>query len=198
MPLTPIDVRHQEFSGQLMGYSKKEVRAFLEQIADEMDSVMSMKDKELQRAREMQYEVKQEAVQASNAVEDLKRREELISRTLVFAEKTKADIISNARKEAENIIHEGELKAKRAIQEAKQYLNVLEHQYMHVKEQKRQFLMQFRVELQTFMDRIGKDPLLTKDAEQLLDSEFKQLKEEIQPRLDQNQNQNKPDPGQGN
>ena len=192
MPLTPLDIRHQEFSGQMLGYSKKEVRAFLEQIADEMDTVMSMKDKELQHAREMQYEVKQEAVQASNAVEDLKRREELISRTLVFAEKTKADIISNARKEAENIIHEGELKAKRAIQEAKQYLNVLEHQYMHVKEQKRQFLMQFRVELQTFMDRIGKDPLLAKDAEQLLDSEFKQLKDEIQPRLDQTPDKSNP------
>ncbi len=52
----------------------------------------------------------------------LKRREELISRTLVFAEKTKADIIGNARKEAENIIHEAELKAKRVIQETKQYL----------------------------------------------------------------------------
>ena len=196
MPLTPIDVRHQEFSGQMLGYSKKEVRAFMDQIADEMETVMSRKDKELEHAREMQYEVKQEAVQASNAVEDLKRREELISRTLVFAEKTKADIIGNARKEAENIIHEGELKAKRAIQEAKQYLNVLEHQYMHIKEQKRQFLMQFRVELQTFMDRIGKDPLLTKDAEQMLDSEFKQLKEEIQPRNDQNRE--KPNPGNGN
>jgi len=184
--LTPVDIRHQEFSGQMFGYSKKEVRAFLEQISDEMESVMQKQESELSRAHQLQYEVKQEAVQASNAVEDLKRREELISRTLVFAEKTKADIIANARKEAENIINEAELKAKRAIQEAKQYLNVLEHQYMHIKEQKRQFLMQFRVELQTFMDRIGKDPLLTKDAEQLLDSEFRQIKEEIQPKNNSN------------
>ena len=129
----------------------------------------------------MQLEVRQEAVQAGTAVEELKRREELISRTLVFAEKTKADIIANARKESENIIHEAELKAKRAIQEAKQYLSMLEQQYVQIKEQKRQFLMQFRSELQTFMDRIGKDPLLTKDAEHLLDSEFKQIKEEINP-----------------
>lgn len=184
--MTPVDIRHQEFSGQMFGYSKKEVRAFLEQISDEMESVMQKQESELSRAHQLQYEVKQEAVQASNAVEDLKRREELISRTLVFAEKTKADIIANARKEAENIINEAELKAKRAIQEAKQYLNVLEHQYMHIKEQKRQFLMQFRVELQTFMDRIGKDPLLTKDAEQLLDSEFRQIKEEIQPKNNSN------------
>ncbi len=192
MPLSPLDIRHQEFSSQMFGYSKKEVRALLEQIADEMETAFQAKERELLKAQQMQYEVKQEAVQASNAVEDLKRREELISRTLVFAEKTKADIIGNARKEAENIIHEAELKAKRVIQETKQYLNVLDHQYMHLKEQKRQFLMQFRVELQTFMDRIGKDPLLTKDAEQMLDSEFKRIKEEIQPQIGQNTEPNPP------
>lgn len=192
MPLSPLDIRHQEFSSQMFGYSKKEVRALLEQIADEMETAFQAKERELLKAQQMQYEVKQEAVQASNAVEDLKRREELISRTLVFAEKTKADIIGNARKEAENIIHEAELKAKRVIQETKQYLNVLDHQYMHLKEQKRQFLMQFRVELQTFMDRIGKDPLLTKDAEQMLDSEFKRIKEEIQPQIGQPSEPNPP------
>lgn len=182
MPLFPLDIRHQEFSGQMFGYNKKEVRAFLEQLAGEVEDFQRKQEKELARREQMQYEVKQEALQAGSAVEDLKRREELISRTLVFAEKTKADIIANARKEAENIIHEAELKAKRAIHEAKQYLSVLEHQYMQLKEQKRQFLMQFRVELQTFQDRIGKDPLLSKDSELLLDSEFRQIKEEIVPK----------------
>jgi len=184
MSLSPIDVRHQEFSGSMMGYSKKEVRAFLEQLASEMEEYQNRNEREIQRREQMQYEVKQEAAQASSAVEDLKRREELISRTLVFAEKTKADIIANARKEAENILHEAELKAKRAIQEAKQYLGAMEHQYVHLKEHTRQFLMQFKSELQTFMDRIGKDPLLTKDTEQLLDTEFRQIKEEIAPRGD--------------
>lgn len=181
MSLYPTDIRHQEFSGTLFGFSKKEVRAFLEQLASELEDNQRRQEKDIQRRELMQHEVKQEAMQASTAVEDLKRREELISRTLVFAEKTKADIIANARKEAENIIHEAELKAKRAIQEAKQYLTALEHQYVQIKEQKRQFLMQFRAELQTFMDRIGKDPLLTRETEQLLDTEFKQIKEDINP-----------------
>ncbi|MDP2173434.1 MAG: DivIVA domain-containing protein [Candidatus Cloacimonadaceae bacterium] len=185
MPLSPIDIRHQEFSGSMFGFSKKEVRAFLEQIAGEIEEHQRRQEKDIQRREQMQYEVKQEAVQASSAVEDLRRREELISRTLVFAEKTKADIIANARKEAENIIHEAELKAKRAIQEAKQYLGALEHQYIHIKEQKRQFLMQFKSELQTFMERISKDPLLTKESENLLDTEFRQIKDEINPKIEQ-------------
>jgi len=189
MTLSPTDIRHQEFSGAMFGYSKKEVKAFLEQLAGEIEEYQRKQERELQRRELMQHEVKQEALQASTAVDELKRREELISRTLVFAEKTKADIIANARKEAENIIHEAELKAKRAIQEAKQYLGALEHQYVHLKEQKRQFLMQFKSELQTFMDRIGKDPLLTRDTEHLLDTEFKQIKEEINPQAPPKQEQ---------
>ena len=184
MPVNPIDVRHQEFATSFNGYNKKEVRAFLEQLANEIEELNRKQEREIQRQMHMQQEVKQEAVHASQAVDDLKRREELISRTLVFAEKTKADIIANARKESENILQEADLKAKRAIQEAKQYLGVLEHQYIHLKEQKRQFLLQFRVELQTFMDRIGKDPLLTKESEQLLDKEFHDIKDEIVPKIE--------------
>ncbi len=181
--MNPIDIRHQEFNTTFNGYKKKEVKAFLEQIATEVEEIFRKQEREIQRQVQMHQEIKQEAVHASQAVDDLKRREELISRTLVFAEKTKADIIANARKEGENIIQEAELKAKRAIQEAKQYLGVLEHQYMHLKEQKRQFLLQFRVELQTFMERIGKDPLLTKESEQLLDKEFHDIKDEIIPKI---------------
>lgn len=181
MPLFPLDIKHQEFSGQLFGYNKKEVRVFLDDIAGELEELLNKQEKELARREQMQHEVKQEAVSANTAVEDLKRREELISRTLVFAERTKADIIANARKEAENIIHEAELKAKRAINEAKQHLGILEHQYLSLKEQKRQFLLQFQVELQTFQDRIRKDPLLSKDTDKPAEGEFKQIQEEIAP-----------------
>lgn len=182
MPLNPIDIRHQEFSITINGYKKKEVKAYLEQIAKEIEDFNKSHEREIQRQHNLHQEVKQEAVHASQAVDDLKRREELISRTLVFAERTKADIIANAKKEGENIIQEAEIKAKRAIQEAKQYLGVLEHEYMHIKEQKRQFLLQFKVELQTFLERIGKDPLLAKDSEQLLDKEFNHIKEVIVPK----------------
>jgi cell division septum initiation protein DivIVA len=174
----------------MFGYSKKEVRAFLDQVASDVETYQKQLQKELARQEQIQNEVKQEAVQAGSAVEELKRREELISRTLVFAEKTKADIIANARKEAENIIKEADLKAKRAIQEAKQYLSVLEHQYLQLKEQKRQFLIQFKVELQSFQDRISKDPLLSKDSELMLDSEFHQIKDDFVPKPENNEPQN--------
>ena len=185
MALHPIDIRHQEFSSAIPGYKKKEVRDYLEQLAKEIEELNKHQEKEIQKQLHLQQEVRQEATSASQTIDDLKRREELISRTLVFAEKSKADIIANARKEAENIIQEAEIKAKRAIQEARQYLSALEQEYMHIKEQKRHFLMQFKAELQTFMDRINKDPLLGKEADKLINREFSQIKENI----DQNSEQ---------
>jgi len=58
MPLFPLDIRHQEFSGQMFGYSKKEVRAFLEQVASEVEEFQKQQEKELARRAQMQYEVK--------------------------------------------------------------------------------------------------------------------------------------------
>ncbi len=185
MALHPIDIRHQEFSSAIPGYKKKEVRDYLEQLAKEIEELNKNQEKEIQRQLQFQQEVRQEATSASQTIEDLKRREELISRTLVFAEKTKADIIANARKEAENIIQEAEIKAKRAIQEARSYLSALEQEYMHIKEQKRHFLMQFKVELQTFIERINKDPLLGKESDKLIDTEFRQIKDNIVPGSEQ-------------
>ncbi|HPN27021.1 MAG TPA: hypothetical protein PLD28_03885, partial [Candidatus Cloacimonas sp.] len=67
---------------------------------------------------------------------------------------------------------------------------VLEHQYLQLKEQKRQFLIQFKVELQSFQDRISKDPLLSKDSELMLDSEFHQIKDDFVPKPENNEPQN--------
>jgi cell division initiation protein len=186
MAINPVDIRHKEFRTALSGFNKNDVRAFLDQIADEMEEFKLQWERKAEEAIRQHHSAEEEARGANNAISDLKRREELITRTLVLAEKTKADIIANARQEGENIIHEAELKAKKTIQEARQYLSVLEHQYLSMKEQKRQFLMQFRIELQTFMERINKDPLLIKEQEQRLDKEFQTIKDDVVPKIEGN------------
>ncbi|HCM15977.1 MAG TPA: cell division protein DivIVA, partial [Candidatus Cloacimonas sp.] len=57
MPLFPLDIRHQEFSGQMFGYNKKEVHAFLEQIASELEDLLKKQERELVRREQMQDEV---------------------------------------------------------------------------------------------------------------------------------------------
>jgi len=184
MAINPVDLRHKEFATSVLGYSKAEVREFLEEVADELERVRQLLEKKADEQNRFQQSIETETRQANVAVQDLQRREDLIARTLLLAEKTKADIMANARKEAENIIREAELKAKKTIQEARQYLNMIEHQYVNMKEQKRQFLLQFRAELQGFMDRISKDPLLSKESEMKTDQEFHAIKENIVQRIE--------------
>ena len=62
MPLFPLDIRHQEFSTAMFGYSKKEVRAFLDQIASEVEAFQKQLEKEIARQEQKQNEVNQEAL----------------------------------------------------------------------------------------------------------------------------------------
>ena len=64
MSLFPTDIRHQEFSSSLFGYSKKEVKEYLEELAAEVEEYQNRQEKELQRRELAQLEVRQEAVQA--------------------------------------------------------------------------------------------------------------------------------------
>jgi len=173
--LTPVDIRHKEFTSGMIGYSKTEVKEFLELVSNQMEDLL-MKINELEKL------VHPEEMNVHKKVDyheerDMTPREELISRTLLLAEKTKEEILANARREAENLLKEAELKSKKTIEDARHFLNVLEHQYINIKEQKKQFLMQFRSELEGLLQRITKDSLINRDNEQKMDKSFKDIKE---------------------
>ncbi|MDD3050537.1 MAG: DivIVA domain-containing protein [Candidatus Cloacimonetes bacterium] len=173
--LTPADIRHKEFTAGMLGYSKTEVKEFLEIISNQMEDYI-LKISELEKLVE-----KDDYPQIEKHVDIEEKpqtpREELISRTLLLAEKTKEEILANARREAENLLKEAEFNTKKTIEEARHYLNVLEHQYMNIKEQKKQFLLQFKSELEGLLGRISKDTILNKDNEVQMDNSFKQIKE---------------------
>jgi cell division initiation protein len=176
LELTPVDIRHKEFSTALAGYKKEEVRNFLEMIAAQLEDMQSVATQALRERPSMPERVeKVERIEPPRpAKEDPK--EDLISRTLILAEQTKDEIIFNARKQAETILNTAELQAKKTIEEARHYLNVLEHQYVNLKEQKKQFLMHFRSELETLLGRINQDTILKKENENILDKRFNELK----------------------
>ncbi len=175
MALKPEDIKYKEFKTSIAGYNKDEVRAYLEEIAHDIRDQITDWNKKSDEVALQHKLTKHEVNNATATVSDLKKREQLITRTLVLAEKTKAEIVDNARKEAELIIKEAQIKAQNAIQQARQYLNVYEHQFVALKEQKRQFLMKMKAELNTFVHQIENDPLLNRKAEQLMDKEFKSI-----------------------
>ncbi len=185
LDLTPVDIRHQEFSSQLMGgYNKREVKEFLELISSQLEESKikqtagikpSAKDTEKATdpaPREKQDFKPYQEIEKQN-IRDNKEREDLIGKALIAAEKTKAEILRNAQKEAEYIIRKAQSEAEKSIEEAGHFIKVLEHEYLDIKEQKKQFLVNLKSELETLLDRINRDNALNDSHEKEMDKKLK-------------------------
>jgi cell division initiation protein len=110
MKLTPLDVQQKTFRKlRLGGMDEKEVRAFLELCASEMEDLirkLHKQDEELRRR--------------DARIEELCSREHLLQQTLTTAQKLADEVRENARKEAQILVSEAELHGEKIVQTAQQ------------------------------------------------------------------------------
>jgi cell division initiation protein len=102
--LSALDIKKKEFEQKMRGFDPIEVKAYLEIVSQEMDSLTI------------------EKAQAEHELADTKKRlehflglEQTLERTLVGAQQTSIKMEEQARKEAELIIKEAELKRDQSI-----------------------------------------------------------------------------------
>jgi cell division initiation protein len=110
MKVTPIDLQQKAFRKlRLGGVDEKEVRAFLETCAGEMEELirkLHKQDEELRR-REAR-------------IAEFQAREQLLQQTLTTAQKLADELKANARKEAEIVVADAEVQAEKIVQNAQQ------------------------------------------------------------------------------
>lgn len=107
MKITPQDILTQEFNTKVKGFDKDEVKNFLTQIAEIMES------ENLEREK-----LKKEIDSLRENLFKLEKRENILRDTLVSAQKFSVEIKSNAEKEAELRIKEAEMKAEEIVNDA--------------------------------------------------------------------------------
>lgn len=100
--LTPIDIQHAEFPRRSLGYDRREVRAFLERLALEVEA--ALKDAQGLRRR---------LAEAEAEVERLRGAEADLQQVVLAAERIATDVRENAKREAELLLEEAE-RARRA------------------------------------------------------------------------------------
>jgi cell division initiation protein len=105
--LTPADIRQQQFSSGWRGFSVKEVKAFLDQMADVFSDL-----------RHENESLRADLERQQAELGEFKKREQLLKDTLINAQQVIETMKANAQKEAEIFIHEAEIKAERMLQEA--------------------------------------------------------------------------------
>jgi cell division initiation protein len=109
MRITPLDIQQKQFPMKFRGFDVEEVYAFLEVIREEMEDLL----------RE-NASLKESVQRAESQIKEYKDMETTLRETLLTAQQMVEDYKTNARKEAELIVKEAELKADTLIKQAQE------------------------------------------------------------------------------
>ena len=141
--ISPSEIKEKEFPSGLGGYKKSEVTIFLDEVAAQSEA-MIVEIKEL----------KNHIARQDKELEKLDEQKDLLKRTLLLAEKLKDEVLINAKREAKNIIADAEITSKQKIKKAKDFLSILEHDYINLKEQKNQFVQNFKAKINVMLENL--------------------------------------------
>jgi len=107
MKLTPQEILSQTFSSKLKGLDPNEVRNFMQQVAETLESEIQEKE-----------ELKGGMERLRENLSKLEKKEELLRDTLIAAQKFSSEIKANSHKEAELITKDAEIKAEEILKHA--------------------------------------------------------------------------------
>jgi cell division initiation protein len=161
MIITALDIQQQKFKTRIRGLDVREVDAFLEQIADGFESLQrSHKDLE-EEVRRLELEI-----------QGYRQREETFKRALLNSQKVLDQMKDNARKSAELIIAEAEVKAEKILNKAH---NRLAQMHEDISELKRQ-RMQIEVQIGAIIESHRKLLEISKEGTKEMDEQDAKLK----------------------
>ena len=108
MRINPIDIRQQQFSKRFRGVDGDEVEAFLEDVAEDYESVM--KENAL---------LKEQLAVLEERTRNLAEREKTLQETLVTTHRLAEDMKAASKREAQLVLREAELGAEKMMEESR-------------------------------------------------------------------------------
>lgn len=126
--LTPLDIQQQQFRTAFWGFDKQEVDAFLDVLANDVESMIRENNA-----------LKEELKRKEGEIQDHRERERTLKETMITATRITEDIKTNARKESEIVIAQAESQAEQIIQNAHTRLVRIMEDIDELKRQKAQF-----------------------------------------------------------
>ena len=167
MKITPLDIQQQQFKTRFRGFDIREVDAFLEQMAETFESFQKENQNRGDEVRRLELEI-----------QGYRKREETFKRALLNSQKVLDQMKDNARKSAELIIAEAEVKAEKILNRAHNRLAQLHEDIAELKRQRTQIEVQISsiIEAHSRLLEIGKEGMKESDEE---DAKVKLLKKSI-------------------
>ncbi|MBM7867563.1 DivIVA domain-containing protein [Heliobacterium gestii] len=145
--LTPLDIHQKEFRKGAWGYKPEEVEEFQRQAAQSFE--------ELYKENLL---LKEQVARCEENLSRYRQLEETLNSTLVLAQKTADEQRASAEREAEVRLREAQLQADQIVAAARTKQQEMERQYEHLRNQFRQFRVQFRAMLLSQLESVkGED-----------------------------------------
>jgi len=148
--VNPMDIQKQIFGKRWRGFDRDEVRTYLNYVAEEFAL--------LQRERDS---LSQEVQTFHALIDDYRSRETILKNTLLTTQRLTEEMKENARKQADAVVHEAEIKAERLIDLARDRAHEVETSILDLRSN-RQAL---RADIRTIVDRITHLLALQEEAE---------------------------------
>ncbi len=155
MKLTPLDIQQQQFKVRFRGFDVREVDRFLDQAAEALSAIQ-------ERAKRQEEEIRRLRLEKQG----YKEREETFKRAMLNSQKVLEQMKENARKSAEIIIADAEVKAEKILNRAHGRLSQLHEDIAELKRQRIQIEVQIRAVLDTHtrLLEVGKEGMDAEDT----------------------------------
>jgi cell division initiation protein len=150
MNLTPLDIQQQQFQVRFRGFDIREVDRFLEQVSEAFANVQN-------DSKNLKEEIRRLKLENQGYGE----REETFKRAMLNSQKVLEQMKDNARKSAEVIIADAEVKAEKILNRAHNRLSQLHEDIAELKRQRMQIEVQIRsvIEAHSKLLEIGKESM---------------------------------------
>jgi len=150
MTITAVDIQQQQFRVRFRGFDIREVDRFLEQTAETITAL-----------QEENIKIKEELRRLKMETQGYKEREETFKRAMLNSQKVLEQMKENARKSAEIIIADAEVKAEKILNRAHNRLSQLHEDISELKRQRVQIEVQIRsvIEAHSKLLEMGKESM---------------------------------------
>lgn len=143
MKVTPLDIQQKRFRVAFRGYERTEVEAFLDVVREEMEGLV----REVTELREFHNTY-------DERMREYRDREDTLKSTMITTHKLAEDIRENARKEAQLMVKDAEIKYQQTLERAREERLRLESEILELKRQKHHFLQDMRKTIQLHLEMV--------------------------------------------
>jgi cell division initiation protein len=123
--INTLEIQRQVFRRSFRGYDRDEVRTYLGFIAEEVAALQKERDG---------YE--RELATLRGLIEDFRSRETILKNTLLTAQRLTEELKDNARKQAEGIVKEAELRSDRLLELARERAGEIDRTILDLRSQR--------------------------------------------------------------